>query len=316
LIPLNVVFAGTPEFAAEHLEAIIASNHNLVAVITQPDKPGKRGKKLFPGAVKLVAEQSGLPLIQPARLTVTDLSGFEIDVLVVVAYGQILKPEVLEYPRYGCVNVHASLLPRWRGAAPIQRSILAGDQQTGITIISMDPGLDTGDMLASKPVDISPEETASSLTKKLGVVGPELLISTLEAIAKGDVNPQPQNDAESTYAKKIEKEEALINWDTSAEEVERQVRAFNPNPIAYTYLNNMRLKVHSACLTDEQQDGAPGTVLTVSNEGVLVACKTSALLITRLQLPIGKGAVLSGRDIMNARQDVVHAGIAFTRQLS
>jgi methionyl-tRNA formyltransferase len=311
---LKVVFAGTPEFAARHLEALLASPHQVTSVITQPDKPGKRGKKLIPSPVKLVAQTAGIEVMQPKRLGIGDLAE-PADIMVVVAYGQILKPAVLAQPKLGAINIHASLLPRWRGAAPIQRAILAGDPETGITVIQMDEGLDTGDMLNKHAIPIALDETTASLTEKLAEIGPSLLIETLDAIEAGSLMPVAQPAVTDSYAQKIGKEEALIDWTQSSERVDRHIRAFNPEPIAYSYLGQMRVRIHSASIvtTDKTRFPVlPGSILTVTTEGVLVACQENALLISGIQLPIGKGSILSGRDILNARSDVVQVGACLT----
>ncbi len=309
---MKVVFAGTPEFAARHLEALLESDHEVSAVITQPDKPGKRGKKLIPSPVKRLAEEHGLTVLQPKRFRADDIAHYSPDVLVVVAYGQILKEEVLSLPAKGCINVHASYLPRWRGAAPIQRAILAGDKSTGITIIQMDAGLDTGDMLIAEEVEISADDTAGTLADKLGRVGARLLIQTLDEIDTGNVNASPQDDNASTYANKIEKDEARVDWLLSADEIARHIRAFNPEPVAYADLGDMRVRIHKAVALDKTHERAPGTILDVTAEGVEVACGEKTLLITGLQLPVGKGSVLTGRDILNARSGLVHTGLILT----
>ena len=222
---MRIVFAGTPEFAAKHLEALLKSRHEILAVITQPDKKGKRGRSLVESPVKKLAREFGLPALQPLRLTKKDLSPFSFELLVVVAFGQILDLDVLETPTKGSINVHASLLPRWRGAAPIQRSILAGDKNSGITIMQMDDGLDTGNILASQSIQ-SAEESSKSLSQKLCLLGQELLLKTLGDLDRLQKNAISQSDELSTYAAKISKDEARINWLTDSTFIERQVRAF------------------------------------------------------------------------------------------
>lgn len=305
---MNLVFAGTPEFAARHLEAILASDHQVLAVITQPDKPGKRGRSLVASPVKTLAENHNLPLLQPDKLTPDDFASFDPDVLVVVAYGQILSKSVLSLPRKGCVNVHASYLPRWRGAAPVQRAILAGDETTGVTLIQMDAGLDTGDILAAESVRIADDDTAGSLSAKLEQVGTRLLLSTLNAIEEDRAETYAQDDALSTYAGKIDKDEARISWRDDASDIARKVRAFNPEPIAFSHLADMRIKIHSARTIEKEREEEPGKILSVTSDGVEVACQRKVLLITGLQLPVGKGAVLTGRDILNARSDLIYPG--------
>jgi methionyl-tRNA formyltransferase len=310
---LKVVFAGTPDFAAGYLSTLIESDHEIVAVITQPDKPGRRGKSLVPSPVKKVAVEAQLPIFQPDKLSPDDLNGIDIDVMIVVAYGQILKSSVLELPRFGCINVHASLLPRWRGAAPIQRALLAGDTQTGVTLIQMDAGLDTGDMLATHAIDILSTDTSSDLFQKMSEVGHPLLLDTLEQIYHQSLTPIVQSDDNSTYAKKTNKAEALIDWQCSAKTIDRQIRAFNPEPIAFTFLAGRRVKVHEATPVTGTT-GAPGELLSLSKSGLMVGCGESALLITRLQLPLGKGSVLTGNDMMNGYTDHLAADQFFSHE--
>ncbi len=312
---MNLLFAGTPDFAADHLNALIASEHHIVGVITQPDKPGKRGKQNVPCAVKRLAEQHHLPVLQPQRLRRGDIEHLNVDLMVVVAYGQILKPEVLDYPRLGCINVHGSLLPRWRGAAPIQRAILAGDTESGVCIIQMDAGLDTGDVLLCAKTDIAATETSQSLAAKLSELGTRALLTAIEQIANGTTQPQPQPNG-ATYAHKIEKHEAQIDWSGTASEIDRMVRGFNPEPIAFTVLNGLRMKVwaveyisaETQALVNSTQQAQPGEILAISKRGVLVACGTDALWLTAVQLPLGKGSILTGADILNARKALFAPG--------
>ena len=308
---MNLLFAGTPEFAADHLAALIASEHNIVGVIAQPDKPGKRGKQNMPCAVKRLAMQHHLPVLQPARLRRGDIEDLNVDLLIVVAYGQILKPEVLDYPRFGCINVHASLLPRWRGAAPIQRAILAGDIESGICIIQMDAGLDTGDILLCTKTKVTNAETSQSLTEKLSSLGTLALLTVVEQIKAGTAQPQPQPDG-PTYADKIEKREAHIDWSLQASEIGRMVRGFNPEPIAFTQLNGLRMKVWAVEDAEDSTGGQPGEIIQVSKRGVLVACGTNALWLTAIQIPLGKGSILTGADILNARKALFAPGTKLT----
>lgn len=307
---MKVVFAGTPPFAAAHLQALIDSTHEVIAVITQPDKPGRRGKRLIPSAVKVLAAAHAIPVLQPGRLRLGDLGELRPDIMVVVAYGQILKPEVLSWPPLGCINVHASLLPRWRGAAPVQRAILAGDREAGITLIQMDAGLDTGNMLARAPVALRPGETADSLFAQYAQAGPALMIETLDRIASGDVQPEVQDENLATYASKISKDEALLNWQADSLTVDRQVRAFFPEPVAFSYLGDLRVKIHAGS-PDGTGAGRPGEILQVTTDGILVACGTGSYRITQVQLPLGKGAVLNGQQVMNGFSDVIHTGTSF-----
>lgn len=307
---MRILFAGTPQFAGQHLQALIDSEHEIVAVITQPDKPGKRGKKLVPGPVKIIGEAAGLPILQPAKPRLGDLEGLSCDVMVVVAFGQILKPDVLAHPRLGCVNVHASILPRWRGAAPIQRAILAGDHETGITLIQMDAGLDTGDMLARELVIIDDKDTSGTLLVKLGERGPPILIHTLAQLEAGSITTTSQDNDNSRYAHKIEKNEAQIDWSSAADDVDRVVRAFNPDPIAYCFLGDRRIKIHSGCPVADI-NGPPGEIIRTGKDGVLVGCGKHSYLIEQIQLPVGKGSILTGQDILNGWTDMLKPGITF-----
>ena len=229
---LRIIFAGTPDFAARHLDALLSSGHQVVGVFTQPDRPAGRGKKLMPSPVKVLAEEQGLPVFQPASLRPQEnqqlVADLNADVMVVVAYGLILPKAVLDMPRLGCINVHGSLLPRWRGAAPIQRSLWAGDAETGVTIMKMDVGLDTGDMLYKLACPITSDDTSATLYDKLADLGPQGLIETLQQLADNTAKPEVQDDALATYAEKLSKEEARLDWSLSAAQLERYIRAFNP----------------------------------------------------------------------------------------
>lgn len=305
---MRIVFAGTPEFAARHLEALLKSRHDIVAVITQPDKKGKRGQSLVESPVKKLAREFGLQALQPLRLTKKDLSPFSFELLVVVAFGQILDLDVLETPAKGSINVHASLLPRWRGAAPIQRSILAGDKNSGITIMQMDDGLDTGNILASQSIQ-SAEESSESLSQKLCSLGQELMLKTLGDLDRLQKDAIPQSDELSSYAAKISKDEARINWLSDSTFIERQVRAFNPSPVAYTSINGIRVKIFSAKETKEE--GNAGEIIQISKEGVLVGTKTKAIRIRELQLNQGKGNILKESDIQNGWSHIFSCGKTF-----
>ena len=307
---MNILFAGTPAFAAQHLKQLAERGVSFCAVITQPDKPGKRGKKPVPSEVKRVAEQLHLPVLQPAKLTAADITAFAPDLLIVVAYGQILRPDLLALPTHGCINVHASILPRWRGAAPIQRAIEAGDAETGVCIMQMDAGLDTGDVLRQVTCPISPTDTSLTLMEKLSELGVDGLVQTLNDIEQGKLQPLPQPE-EGTYAKKILKQEAQIDWHTDALSIVRKIHAFNPDPVCFSHLNDLRVKFYQAQFV-EADNQAPGEILEVSKRGVLVAAKDGAVLLQRLQLPIGKGAILTGSDILNARTDILFPGAIFS----
>ena len=311
---MKIVFAGTPEFAAGFLESLVESDHDVVAVITQPDKPGKRGKKLQASPVKQVAERAKLPVMQPERLALTDIQHLDCDLMLVVAFGQILKPDVLAHPKLGCINVHASILPRWRGAAPIQRAILAGDKESGVTLIQMDAGLDTGDMLAKSIVPISPLDTTADLFNKFTNIGQPLLLETLTLVDKGTTKKDPQDNDVATYAHKIQKTEAMIDWHQDAQQVDRIVRAFNPDPIAFSFLGTTRVKVHAGRMVKSDLC-KPGEILELSSKGLVVGCGNQAYLIEKIQLPIGKGAILSGADMLNGWTDTLKVGSTFGEQI-
>ncbi|VUD64321.1 Methionyl-tRNA formyltransferase [Thalassocella blandensis] len=303
--PLRIIFAGTPTFAAKHLQAIIESEHQLLAVYTQPDRPAGRGKKLKPSDVKVLAEANGIEVQQPPSLKSEEaqatLAAYQADLMIVVAYGLLLPKAVLEIPKFGCINVHGSILPRWRGAAPIQRAIEAGDTQSGVTIMQMDVGLDTGDMLLKQYCDILPTDSSGDLHDRMCEIGPPALLQTLSHIAAGQTSPEKQDDELSNYASKIDKHEAQINWQEPAELIDRKIRAFNPFPICFTDFRGQRLKIHRAALLSSatSSDGtpAPGT-LTLDQNQLKVQCGAGELVLTSLQLP-GKKAI-SAAEFINA----------------
>jgi len=303
---LKIVFAGTPDFAARHLQALIDSSYDIVAVYTQPDRPAGRGKKLQASAVKQLAENHHLPVYQPESLKTEEarqqLAILQADVMVVVAYGQILPQAILDTPRFGCLNVHGSLLPRWRGAAPIQRAIWAGDKQTGVTIMQMDKGLDTGDMLYKASLDIQPDDTSATLYEKLAEIGPSALLYTLNHLH--ELNRQPQDPAAVTYASKLSKEEAKIDWTLPAEQLARHIRAFNPWPVCFFEINNQTVKVWQADVVAAQ--GEPGMIVDTDKSGMVVATGQDGLKITVMQMP-GKKA-MAAADILNARKDQFSVG--------
>ena len=313
---MKIVFAGTPSFAAAHLEALIKSSHAIVAVITQPDKPGKRGKHAIASPVKEVAIAAQLPILQPKKLSPVDLQEYNHDLLVVVAFGQILSKSIITRPRRGCINVHASLLPRWRGAAPIQRAILAGDQETGVCIMQMDEGLDTGDVFCHKKVAICRSDTAATLTAKVEKAGIESLIDTLSQIESNSLVASPQRIEGATYAKKIDKSEALINWNSGAIIIERHIRAFNPQPVTHSFLGGLRIKIWEGKAAEYQGGAKPGTILQLEKNGIHIACLASKLIVTKVQLPTGKGTVLTSVDIRNSRKGLFQTGDCFAETLN
>jgi len=287
---MRLIFAGTPEFAARVLTALLRAGHDIALVLTQPDKPAGRGLRLAPGAVKTLAQARALPVYQPASLsdaqTQARLRALGADAMVVAAYGLILPETVLAIPRLGAINIHASLLPRWRGAAPIQRAILAGDACTGISIMQMDRGLDTGAVLAAESLPIAADDTAASLYAKLAELGARLIVTVLAQLEHGPLRPQQQAAAGASYAAKLTKAEAEIDWSETAPRIERKVRAFNPEPGASTKLNGAGLKIWRARVSP--MEGAPGTVLETGANGIVVACGTQALCVLELQRAGGK----------------------------
>ncbi len=306
--PLRIIFAGTPDFAARHLQALIDSEHQIVGVYSQPDRPAGRGKKLKASEVKELALANDLPVFQPASLknddALSELSNLKADIMIVVAYGLLLPKAILEAPRLGCLNVHGSILPRWRGAAPIQRAIWAGDDETGVTIMQMDEGLDTGDMLHISRCPIDAAETSASLYTKLAELGPTALIETIAKLANDEITPQVQDDELANYAKKLSKDEANIDWTMDAAQIERNIRAFNPWPVCFTKMGENTVKIYQADVVEQQ--GTPGTILNSDKHGIVVACGTHALKITQLQ-PQGKKP-MAVTDFLNGRSDWVTPG--------
>ncbi|HCU14236.1 methionyl-tRNA formyltransferase [Hafnia paralvei ATCC 29927] len=302
---LRIIFAGTPDFAARHLDALLSSQHQIVGVFTQPDRPAGRGNKLTPSPVKVLAEQHNLPVFQPVSLRPEDsqklVSDLNADVMVVVAYGLILPKAVLDMPRLGCINVHGSLLPRWRGAAPIQRALWAGDAETGVTIMQMDVGLDTGDMLHKVSCPITAQDTSATLYDKLAEMGPQGLLATLAELANGTATPEKQDEALVTYAEKLSKEEARLNWTLSAAQLERCVRAFNPWPVSFFMIDGQPVKVWQSQVIAAEQNQAPGTIISADKHGIAVATAEGALLMTQLQ-PSGKKS-MSAQDLLNSRRE-------------
>lgn len=311
---LKIIFAGTPEFAAEHLNALIGSRHQVIAVYSQPDRPAGRGKKLTASPVKEVALANSIPVYQPLNFksdeAKAELAALDADLMVVVAYGLILPKTVLDTPRLGCINVHASILPRWRGAAPIQRAIEAGDTETGVTIMQMDVGLDTGNMLIKAFCPILATDTGGILHDRLLTIGTPALLAALDQIESGQINPIKQDDSLSNYAPKLSKEEAALNWHLPAIELERKVRAFNPFPIAHTKpagtSDDARIRVWMAKATDKISNAQLGSITQITAEGLWIACAQGQLILEQLQLP-GKKAMNVG-EILRGHPDLFKVG--------
>lgn len=311
---LNIVFAGTPAFGLPCLDALAHSTHRIQAIYTQPDRPAGRGRKLQASAVKEWALAHEIPIYQPLNFknpqTIAELAALKPDVLVVIAYGLILPKAVLEIPRLGCINVHASLLPRWRGASPIQHAILHGDATSGVTLMQMDAGMDTGAMLRKVTCSITESDTTNTLHDKLAQISAQPLLATLEELANNTSQPELQNNELATYAGKINKENALINWQQTAVEIDRTIRAFNPWPIAYTLFNGTVLRIHQACVIAEEYLQAPGTVVNIDKKGMLIATGNQGLLVEKIQLP---GAnIITIADWLNSSKSQLHAGFCFT----
>ncbi len=289
--PLKIIFAGTPHFSATALEALLAQNFAVVAVLTQPDRPAGRGMQLTPSPVKQLALAHGLPVLQPTTLKSAEaqqaLAVYAADVMVVAAYGLILPSAALQLPRLGCLNIHASLLPRWRGAAPIQRAILAGDENTGITIMQMDEGLDTGAMLLKKSCPITAQDTTQTLHDKLAQLGAIAIVEALNLLQQGVLAGVAQDTTQVSYAAKLSKAEAHLDWAQPAARLARAVRAYNPFPIAYTMFNTTPIKIWQASMVDGLK-GEPGSVLAVEKSGIVVACGQDALRLEVLQRANGK----------------------------
>ncbi|MGH8381482.1 methionyl-tRNA formyltransferase [Pseudomonas sp.] len=305
---MRIVFAGTPEFAAKHLKALIDSPYEVVAVYTQPDRPAGRGQKLMPSAVKQLAVDNGIQVLQPPTLrnaeAQAELAALKPDLMVVVAYGLILPQAVLDIPRLGCINSHASLLPRWRGAAPIQRAVEAGDSESGVTVMRMEAGLDTGPMLLKVTTPVSASDTGGSLHDRLAEMGPPAVLAAVAGLAAGTLQGEVQDDSLATYAHKLNKDEARLDWSRPAVELERLIRAFNPWPICHSTLNGEAVKVLAASLSTGS--GTPGEILDASKDGLIVACGEQALRLTRLQLPGGKA--LNFSDLFNSRREKFASG--------
>jgi len=301
---MRIIFAGTPDFSVPVLRALLDSRHEVVAVYAQPDRPAGRGRKLKPGPVKQLAEDSGIPVYQPVSLkdaaSQQQLAALRPDLMVVVAYGLLLPQAVLDMPNLGCVNLHASILPRWRGAAPIQRAILAGDSETGVCLMQMEAGLDSGPVLAEVRTPIATDETGGSLHDRLSQLAADLLAEQLDDLAGGHLQPVIQDESQVTYAHKLDKGEASIDWQQDAMAIERRVRAFNPWPVAQAQYEGKSLRIWGARAID-CTGGLPGAVVAAGKQGIDVACGEGCLRLLEIQLPGGKrldaAAFLNARDV-------------------
>lgn len=311
--PLNIIFAGTPDFAAQHLAALIDSKHNIVAVYCPPDKPAGRGKKLTPCATKQLALDNNLVVEQPVNFKSEEaqqkLASYNADVMVVVAYGLLLPKVILDAPRLGCINVHGSILPKWRGAAPIQRAVESGNPETGVTIMQMDEGLDTGDMLLVETCKITETDTSADIYNKLADIGPIALVKTLEQMAAGEHKAEPQDNELATYAHKLDKAEAELDWTMPAKVLQQKIRAYIPWPVAQFTFNESEEKQHRIRIWQASVaagEGQPGSILSADKSGITVATGEGALRIENMQLP-GKKA-LPTSDILNSRSEWFNAG--------
>jgi len=311
---LRICFAGTPDFSAAHLLATLESRHEIIAVYTQPDRPSGRGKKLHASPVKEIAQQYSIPVYQPVSLKSVEqekiLQGLNPDLMTVVAYGLILPRPILQIPKYGCLNVHASLLPRWRGAAPIERALLAGDTESGVTIMKMDEGLDTGDILLRERVSIEESDSRLDLERKLCVAGKRALVHALDNLLEIQGKAIKQENTESTYANKLEKSEALIEWDSTAEQVSRQVRAGVGRYPAYSFINGQRLRILDVSPLAISGSLQPGNIVSVSKDSFTVSCSNSSIRVNTVQLP-GKKP-MGVRDVMNSRPTMFQPGSQFS----
>jgi methionyl-tRNA formyltransferase len=306
---LRMIFAGTPEFAVPALQALARSEHEILSVYTQPDRPAGRGRKLQASPVKRCALDRGLPVCQPQNFKSADdieaLSALRADLMIVAAYGLMLTPPVLDAPRLGCVNIHASLLPRWRGASPIQQAILAGDSRSGVTLMKMDAGLDTGDIIASRAIDIGEDWSAGDLHDALAPLGAELLIDTIDHIETALGDACAQDESQATYAPRLLKQQAEIDWNKPLEQLLREVRAFNPWPVSYTFIGDQNLRLWAARAATGVSAGEPGEVVTHDSGGVYVSCGDAVMQVTELQFAgrnrCDAGQALNARNLTGSR---------------
>ena len=310
---LRIIFAGTPDFAAVALQKLLDEQYEIIAVYTQPDRPAGRGRKLKPSPVKALALKHHIPVEQPANFKEPDaietLQNYQADLMIVAAYGSLLPLAVLEAPRLGCLNIHASLLPRWRGAAPIQRAILAGDNETGITIMQMNEGLDTGDMLLKLSTPINSEDTGGTLHDRLAELGGKAIIETLQLLEKGKLRPEPQDDSLANYAKKLNKSESWIDWTRSAIDIDRQVRAFYPWPGSQSSMDDKIIRIHKTMILDQSTSGTAAEILGYTREGLDIQCGAGQLRITSCQLPGSRA--MSIMDLHNGHPDLFKLGQQF-----
>lgn len=311
---MKIVFAGTPDFAAAHLQALIdCDQHHIVAVYTQPDRPAGRGKKLTPSPVKQLACDHNINVFQPPSLKNSEaqqqLANLNADIMIVVAYGLLLPQAVLDIPRLGCVNVHGSLLPKWRGAAPIQRAIEAGDRETGICIMQMDAGLDTGPVISVARCPITAADTSATIYQKLSELGAPTLLAALAKIDQGVAVAEQQDDSQSTYARKIDKAEALIDWSEAAETLARRVRAFNPFPATFSYIAGDRVKIWGAVAIDANSDQSVGTIVDATADGIVVQTGSGQLLISQIQLA-GKSK-MPVSELLKSKAELFASGQSF-----
>lgn len=311
---LKLIFAGTPEFAAVALQALLDAKQHIVAVYTQPDRPAGRGRKLTPSPVKAVALANQIPVEQPLNFkdpaSVDKLAAYQADLMIVAAYGLLLPVSVLDTPSLGCMNIHASLLPRWRGAAPIQRAILAGDKETGITIMQMNAGLDTGDMLLKKSLVITEQDTTASLHDRLASLGAQAMLETLQLLAEHKLSPAQQNENEATYAHKLRKDEAWIDWQADAVQIHRQIRAFNPWPMSQGLYQEQIIRMHAAELMEPTHSSQVGEVIAYAKTGLVISCGNGWLRITKCQLPGAKAMQIA--DLYNGHPTLFTPGTCFS----
>lgn len=311
--PLRIIFMGTPDFAASNLQALLAGPDNIVAVVTQPDKPKGRGKKLSPPPVKVLAEEENIPVLQPTKIRTDEfrdeLAAYQPDLIVVVAYGRILPKSLLELPPLGCINLHGSILPRHRGAAPIQWAVIAGDKEVGVTVIQMDEGMDTGDILLKSTIQSAPGETAGTLFKRLAKLGTTALLDAIKGLKTGTIEPETQDHSQATEAPMLKKDDGLVDWNKTADEIECLIRGLDPWPNAFSFINGKRIKFFVPEVYHQDSGLLPGTVVRATKDGLLVAAATNCVLIKEVQLegkkrmpvealingfPIEPGTVLQG----------------------